>query len=55
MHPPKVTEDSVSCRVKNRMLGSNGSPVRWNVTAIYLDDVSAEADYAPDAGMIVRI
>lgn len=55
MHPPKVTEDSVSCRVKRRMLGSNGSPVRWNVSAHYLDDISDEADYAPDAGMIVRI
>ena len=55
MHPPRVTEDSISCRVKRRMLGLNGSSVRWNVTAHYLRDISVDADYAPDAGMIVRI
>jgi hypothetical protein len=55
MQPPKVTEDSMSCRVKRRMLGSNGSPVRWNASAIYLEDISDEADYAPDAGVIVHI
>jgi hypothetical protein len=55
MHPPKVTDDSMSCRVKRRMLGLNGSPVRWNVTAHYLRDMSDEADYAPNAGMIRRI
>ena len=52
MHPPKVTEDSMSCRVKRRMLGSNGSPVRWYVAAVYLEDISADVDLAPDAGMI---
>ena len=55
MHPPKVTEDSISCSVKRRMLGTNGSPVRWNVSAVYLEDISAEADYAPDAGTIRRL
>ena len=55
MHPPKVTEDSMSCSVKRRMLGSNGSPVRWYVSAVYLEDISADADLAPDAGTIRRI
>jgi hypothetical protein len=55
MHPPKVTEDSMSCMVKRRMLGSSGLPVRWYVSAVYLDDISADADHAPDAGMIRRI
>lgn len=55
MHPPKVTEDSMSCRVKRRMLGSNGSPVRWYVAAVYLEDISADVDLAPDAGMIRHI